>query len=230
MVIYVITDNTNGKQYVGQTIHSAELRFAQHCKPSETSCRLLDRAISAHGRENFSVSVLEAVNTAEELDEREVYWISKLNTLAPNGYNIEGGGKGKGFVSEETRRRLSVAMVGKFDGEKNPFYGKHHTQGTRQKMRDNHWDMRGENNPNYGKHLSEETRRKLSESRKGVLTGVDNHAARAVICIETGRVYPTIREAAASVGISYSSLSQHLRGRSFSCAKLHWEYYEEGEK
>jgi group I intron endonuclease len=167
VVIYVITDNTNGKQYVGQTIHSAELRFAQHCKPSETNCRLLNRAISAHGKENFFVSVLEELNSADKLDEREIYWISKLNTLSPNGYNLEGGGQGKAVVSEETRAKLSAALKGKFVGDKNPFYGKHHTDETKLRMREKHRDMSGENNPNYGREFSEEHRRRISESKRG---------------------------------------------------------------
>ena len=167
MVIYLITDNTNGKKYVGQTIHSAQERFVQHCKPSETNCRLLNRAIQAHGKENFTVTVLEEVQSAERLDEREIYWISALGTLSPHGYNLNGGGNGKGIVSEETRQRLSESLRGKFAGEKNPFYGKTHTEESLRKMRENHRYMCGENNPNYGRCFSEEHRRKLSGSHSG---------------------------------------------------------------
>lgn len=286
MVIYVITDNTNGKQYVGQTIHSAELRFEQHCRPSETNCRLLNRAIMAHGKENFTVSVLEVVDSPEKLDDREIHWISQLNTLTPNGYNLNGGGNGKGVVSEETRKRLSASMKGKFTGEKNPFYGKHHTEETKKKMRENRPDLSGANNPNYarkfseehrrrisesksgenhpcyGKHLSEETRakisaankgrrlseesirkmaetkrgqklseehrKKLSEVRKGLLAGDKNPMARSVVCIETGEIYTTIKEAARVIGVCPENLSRHLRGKSAHCGKCHWRYYEGG--
>lgn len=158
---------TNGKKYVGQTIHSAQERFTQHCKPSETNCRLLNRAIAAHGKENFTVSVLESVTTVKELDEREMFWIAELGTLSPNGYNLNGGGNGKGIVSDETKGLISATMRGKMAGNKNPFYGKTHTEETRRKMRENHWDMRGEMNPNYGKNFSAEHRRKLSEAKAG---------------------------------------------------------------
>ena len=284
MVIYVITDNTNGKQYVGQTIHSAELRFAQHCKPSEVTCRLLHRAIMAHGKENFTVAVLETVESAEKLDEREIYWISELNTLTPNGYNLNSGGNGKRFVSEETRQRISESRKGKCVGVDNPFYGKHHTEEALQKMHKNRPNMSGPNNPNYGrkfteehcrriseskrgknhpcygKHLSEETRAKisaankgkrmpeeairkmaetkrgrklspelrqrLSEVHKGLMAGAKNPAARAVICVETGEVYSTIKEAAQAIGVWPDTLYRHLREKSACCGKLHWRYYE----
>lgn len=168
MVIYLITNKTNGKQYVGQTIHSAEERFVQHCKPSERNCRLLNRAIQKYGVQAFEVSVLEHVESADELDSREIYWIEKLNTLSPNGYNLNGGGNGKGGVSDETREKLRQAMIGKFEGEKNPFFGKHHTAETRKRMCENHRDISGENNPNYGRPLSEETKGKLSQRMSGV--------------------------------------------------------------
>lgn len=167
MVVYLITDNTNGKQYVGQTIYTAEQRFARHCMPSSFRCRLLSRAIKAHGAENFSVSVLEEVSSREALDERECYWIEHLNTMSPNGYNMIPGGTGKGEVCEETRARISASRKGKCVGEDNPFYGKKHTEESKRKMRENHVDMRGEKNPNYGKHFSDEHRAKLSESKLG---------------------------------------------------------------
>lgn len=167
MVIYLITNKINGKQYVGQTIHSAEKRFVEHCKPSETTCRLLNRAIRKYGKEAFDVSVLEEVEARDKLDEREIYWIQQMNTLSPNGYNLNGGGNGKGGVSQETREKLRVAMTGKFDGENNPFFGKHHSDETRKRMIENHWDMHGSNNPNYGKSLSPETKLKLSQSKRG---------------------------------------------------------------
>jgi very-short-patch-repair endonuclease len=48
-------------------------------------------------------------------------------------------------------------------GDKNSFFGRHHSEEARRKNRE---AKCGKNNPNYGKHLSEETRRKMSEARK----------------------------------------------------------------
>ena len=70
------------------------------------------------------------------------------------------GMKGK-HPSEETKRKISEAKK----GERNPNYGKHHTEEWKNKLSES-----AKINPNYGmrgKHLSETTRRKISEARKG---------------------------------------------------------------
>ena len=54
-----------------------------------------------------------------------------------------------------------------FKGENNPFFGKHHSDETRRKMREHHADISGSRNPFYGKRHSEESIEKMSESHKG---------------------------------------------------------------
>lgn len=46
---------------------------------------LISLAIQEYGVENFTLEILES--DIEDYDEREHYWIEKLNALAPNGYN-----------------------------------------------------------------------------------------------------------------------------------------------
>lgn len=86
--IYVITNKLNNKQYVGQT-SNPEKRFREHLWVGEST---VGKDMSKFGIENFEMSVLEG--PIENYDEREIYWIAKLNTEAPNGYNITRGGKG----------------------------------------------------------------------------------------------------------------------------------------
>ena len=45
--IYVVTNKINNKKYVGQTIHTAQKRFNQHCKDDN----LLGRSIRKYGKE-----------------------------------------------------------------------------------------------------------------------------------------------------------------------------------
>lgn len=89
MEIYLITDTTNGKQYVGQTIYTKEHRWYGHLNGN----LYVDNAIKKHGVENIILETLEYIYDKSILDEREEYWIDKMNTLAPNGYNILPGGK-----------------------------------------------------------------------------------------------------------------------------------------
>ena len=68
-------------------------------------------------------------------------------------------------ASDETKRKLSEATSGKNNpmygvrrfGSDNPFYGKTHTNETKQKLRDRF----------KGTHVSDETKRKISDSIKG---------------------------------------------------------------
>lgn len=87
--IYIITNDINDMVYIGQTTN-VHLRFKQHCKPCAAADSLISDAIQRYGKEHFSVSILE--HDVENYDEREIYWISKYNSIAPNGYNVSNGG------------------------------------------------------------------------------------------------------------------------------------------
>lgn len=110
-VIYVITNKLNGKQYVGQTIQKLSVRLSRHRNDKRPG---ISQAIQKYGWENFSVEVLEECKSREKLNEREIFWIAKLNTKTPNGYNLTTGGKGGGehIVTEETRKKLSESHLG----------------------------------------------------------------------------------------------------------------------
>ena len=53
------------------------------------------------------------------------------------------------IVSEETKIKQAESQKGKHFGENNSFYGKKHTEETRQLMKANHADLKGKNNPNW---------------------------------------------------------------------------------
>lgn len=96
--IYKITNLINNKIYVGQSI-SIKDRWAQHkCKAFNEKEKGYNSAIHAafrkYGFENFVFEIIEEC-PKELLDEREIFWIGKLNSLAPNGYNILSGGQGE---------------------------------------------------------------------------------------------------------------------------------------
>lgn len=87
--IYIIKNDINDKLYVGQS-RNPKKRFNEHCKKSNSKYSLISRAIQKYGREHFSLEVVE--HNIELYNEREKYWISALNTLAPYGYNVLRGG------------------------------------------------------------------------------------------------------------------------------------------
>ena len=98
-LIYKITNNINGKIYIGKTDRTLQERIKHHKEDSKREVRPLYNATNKYGWENFSFEIVEDDLTPEEATEREVYWIDKLRSYAgfpdSNGYNATLGGEGK---------------------------------------------------------------------------------------------------------------------------------------
>lgn len=109
--IYKITNLINGKQYVGQTTNSVLNRFADHC--SEKRNRHISNAIKQYGKENFKVEEIATAFDKESLNNLEIYFVEKFNTMFPNGYNHRAGGNQNGVCSQELKRKISKAKSGK---------------------------------------------------------------------------------------------------------------------
>lgn len=94
--IYKITNLINGHYYIGQS-RDIKARFRSHRlsgrsltdKDHNTPIHL---AIYKYGEENFSYEILEECSI-EELDEKEIYWIEKLQSTKNGNYNILFGGQ-----------------------------------------------------------------------------------------------------------------------------------------
>ena len=121
--------------------------------------------------------------------------------------------------TEERKRKISKAMIGKQLSEE-------HKSKISKANKGKH---SGKKNPMYGKQLSEERKRKISES----MTGSNNPGARKVQCINTGKIFDTVKEAANWSGTSSSAIANQINGKyktagkSFTGERLTWRYYEE---
>lgn len=120
--IYKITNDINGKMYVGKTDFSVEKRFKEHCgdskRPREEN-KPLYRAMNKYGINHFHAEVVEEVPN-DILGEREAYWINKLDTYH-NGYNATLGGEGKPLIDYELAAQIykeieDVGLVAKIMG------------------------------------------------------------------------------------------------------------------
>ena len=92
--IYKITNTINGKSYIGQTIQNVKERFYQHCatKCSKVVSNMaIHRAIKKYGKSNFTVEVIEEIDSTN-LNDRERYWIRYYDSYN-NGYNSTEGGQ-----------------------------------------------------------------------------------------------------------------------------------------
>ena len=104
-IVYTLT-SPSGKQYVGITTKRRfQGRMRTHQKPS-SHCVALRNAIQKYGWDNFKVETREV--PVEMLNEEEQKQIKRLNTMAPNGYNLTSGGE-RFKASDETKKRMSAA-------------------------------------------------------------------------------------------------------------------------
>ena len=95
--IYKITNQVNGKIYVGQSI-DIQQRWKQHKQQADgTRCNnKLYKAIRQYGIENFLFEIIEQCEfSREQLDERQRYWINYYNSYN-DGYNSTPGGQIEG--------------------------------------------------------------------------------------------------------------------------------------
>lgn len=127
--IYSITNSIDNKSYIGYSVN-IEKRWNHHISSLNNNKHdnsYLQNSWNKHRKENFIFKIIEKCPKSK-LIEKEKYYIKKLKTKRPLGYNLNDGGKGNlGWeVTEETSKRKSEAVK----GEKNPMYGKKHSKKT----------------------------------------------------------------------------------------------------
>lgn len=94
-------NDPSGKCYVGQTIQGSLNRIRQHVEDARDAdgdgCPLLDAATRRFGLQHMRYEVLEqGIQTHEDLDMAEKYWIAKFGSQEPGGYNVKSGGQRSG--------------------------------------------------------------------------------------------------------------------------------------
>lgn len=109
MLIYLVTNNINGKKYVGQTIRNVQNRFSEHCSPGNVEHSALTRSILKYGKEFFTIEQIDSAEDIDELNAKEKYWVDFYDSLVPNGYNICNGGNGTGRDTAELKKIKSIA-------------------------------------------------------------------------------------------------------------------------
>ena len=210
--IYITTNMINGKRYIGQrkfygTGHQKWQNYLG-------SGKIIRRAINKYGKENFVREIIDITYSKEELDLKEIQYIKDYNaTKTDNFYNLVEGGSG---------------TKGSFD--------ERYTKEERKKIHDlKSENVLGENNPNYGNKWNEEQRKVMSLRMKDQYIGVNNPRAKSVICITTGKIFSTAKEAGEYYKVNRGSIGQCCKGN-FKLTeqpdgtKLQWMYYNEDEQ
>lgn len=196
--IYIITNTSNGKVYIGQSV-DVEYRICNHFSKLKWNRHDNEHMQRAYNRnpDAFTWEYL-CKCTPEELDEKEISYIAMYDSANPErGYNKQFGGQAEHRATEETRRKMSEAKKGK-------------------KFTKEHCRKIGE--ANRGRVHSAETRRKiaLKHGKPVIQTDLDgNEIAR----------YTSVKDAAAAVGLkSSNSISNVLNGICKQSAGYGWKY------
>lgn len=163
-LIYKITNNINGKIYIGQ--HQTEDLNDGYMGSGQN----IKRAINKYGLENFTKEILYYCTDWETMNNMEEIIVDNEFVDRKDTYNLRLGGSHGSFseetkrkmsethknMPEETKRKISEALKGKKPwntGKKLP----RQSEEVIQKRAD----------ANKGKKRSEETKRKISEALKG---------------------------------------------------------------
>ncbi len=166
--VYIIRNEIDGKQYVGQTWNTLEERWKGHCDLGpKNNCRKLKNAIKKYRFESFRTMLLCECSSQKELNDWEDFFILFFDTLGSNGYNLRRGGS-HGRLSDESKMKMSEAHRGRplFEEHRKAIavgsIGKKLSMECREKIR----------LANLGKRASDETREKYCQRRHSDVTKI----------------------------------------------------------
>ena len=199
---WIINDKLITKSYIGKTENKPETRWHfdgsgyKDSKEKELPT-VFWNAICKYGWKNFNHDILLKIECTKEedlkfwLNEWEKYYIWYYDSYYKNGngYNMTLGGDGvskgtepwnkgkKDIYSEQTLQKMSESRKGKCVGVENGFYGRKHSESSKEQMSLSQKNLyeNGYVNPNLGLKRSDETKRKMSISQKKRMSEKENN-------------------------------------------------------
>lgn len=218
--VYIHKNKINGKLYVGQTCQNPEKRW-EGGKGYETSSKFYN-AILKYGWDNFEHIIIDTNLTQIEANNLEENLIKTYKTQEDDfGYNIKAGGNNFKH-SEETKRKIGEA-------NKIALKGQHWSEERKQLMSEK---FSGENNPFFGKHHSEESLEKISQNRKGKggKRIVCLNTGEVFDCMMDAARWCGLKTSASIGQVCNKTGKQKTAGKHpVTGEKLYWEYYKEGD-
>lgn len=128
-IVYLVTNEVNGKQYIGFTTQTLKRRWYLHCWQSKQARTPLHRAILKYGRNAFAVQHIASASNWVDLQHLERLLITQYRTKG-RGYNVTTGGEGGDASSGRKRSAAHIEAI------KKAHTGKVVSEETRQRLRE----------------------------------------------------------------------------------------------
>lgn len=212
-VIYLVTNQINGKRYVGVTGRSINTRWKEHIAHAlaNRTRSILSKAIRKYGKESFDV-----VQIASCLSPEDARYVESdvIKSLAPE-YNQTGGGE---FT---IGRKLSATTIEKI-ATKNR--GKKRTDAMKLEQSEIKKRMYEENHTTKKRVTEQLQSARKSIDRDKQKTAVRKATSKPVECIDTGAKYSSAHEAAKAVGVDASNISHVCAGRQKTAGGMRFRF------
>lgn len=250
--VYKTTNNKNGKIYIGQ--HSTENLDDGYLGSGVVLQKaIIKYGKENFSREIITyVDTQEDLDRTEEIFIKHYIHIVGKDEM----YNVAENAVGGAFFkdchhSDKTRQKLSDALKGRHLPEEHKIKisktlkGRQFSEETRQKMSESMKGIIRSNETRQklsdalkGRQLPDEVKKKISESLKGrqisdktcqkLSDALKGHPllSKPVLCIDTGKIYPSLSEASRHTNIGISTISNVCRGIYKTAGGYHWKYIE----
>ena len=192
--VYVHKNLKNDKYYVGSTKQNPSYRW-NNGKGYQRHPKMWKDIQNSDWNKDWLHGILGKFDNKNEALKYEAFLIAMLDS-ANNGYNSSSYGNSHFKHSEESKKKVSEART----GEKNPMYGKHPSEESKNKM----------SASKFGNHYAP-TKSVLQYSKDGKLIAE----------------YPSAREAERTTGCSNSGICNCCKGKRKSVGGYIWKYKED---
>ncbi len=158
-IVYLTTNNINGKQYIGVDSKNNDNYFG--------SGKAIKMALKKYGINNFTKEILEENDDINYLFEKEKYYINKYNAVnSPNFYNLAEGGKGGAgtLITEESKKKHKDGILKSVQITINKRKGKSYKEIYGDKADE---EKEKRSNANKGKKYDDDRCENISKSLKG---------------------------------------------------------------
>lgn len=193
--IYMTTNKLNNMRYIGR--RKSDIFLGSKYLGSGVH---LTRAVKKYGKENFTVSLLEECNFADELIERETFYIKKFDAVnSDKFYNQSYGGPNEGFI----KGGLNIAK----------------TEHARKLNSEKH----------KGKKMPEEFCKHQSEIHKGKPSGMlgHKHSDKTKLHLSNKTKYNNLnRDSSIYLKISKSAKGNKMMHKDNICKRIHPEDFD----